>query len=192
MEADRTYTTFVGGERIVTGDLAEMLRLTKGRHDAEPNEPLQIFDDATGREVDFDFRGSAEEVLERYLSSAPERGPGRPRLGVVAREVTLLPRHWEWLADQPSGASATLRRLVEEARRSEGSEVRARRSAAAAGRAMTALAGNRPHFEEAYRALDAGERQRFLRLTEEWPGDMREYLLRLAEEAFAASSDQIA
>ena len=110
----------------------------------------------------------------------------RPRLGVVAREVTLLPRHWEWLADQPGGASATLRRLVDEARKHETPKARARRAAATAGRAMTALAGDRPNFEEAYRALDAGDRDRFEALTAGWPEDVRGYLLRVAQEAFAA------
>lgn len=184
MDQDRTYTSFAGDERIATGDLETMLRATKMRLDEGCDEPLQIFDDSTGRQVDFDFRGSVQDVLARVIPRPQERGPGRPRLGVVSREVTLLPRHWEWLAEQPSGASAALRRLVDEARRNEGARERARRAAAATGRAMTALAGDRPNFEEAYRALDAGDRDRFLALIHDWPRDIRDHLLRQAEDAF--------
>src|SRR5690554_3571694 len=154
--------------------------------DKAPADQLLIFDDSTGRQVDFNLSGTVQEVLDREAGLPEARGPGRPRLGVVAREVTLLPRHWEWLADQPGGASATLRRLVDEARKHETPKARARRAAATAGRAMTALAGDRPNFEEAYRALDAGDRDRFEALTAGWPEDVRGYLLRVAQEAFAA------
>ncbi|HLV12958.1 MAG TPA: DUF2239 family protein [Trueperaceae bacterium] len=186
MDRARTYTLFVGDELVVSGDLAALLPEIKRRFDADPGEYLLILDDATGKQVDFELRGTLEQVLERHLPPPEPRGPGRPRLGVVAREVTLLPRHWEWLADQPGGASATLRRLVDEARKHETPKARARRAAATAGRAMTALAGDRPNFEEAYRALDAGDRDRFEALTAGWPEDVRGYLLRVAQEAFAA------
>lgn len=187
MDDDRTFTLFVGDTRVLTGDLRALLPELKRRFDADPGEYLLILDDATGRQVDFELCGSLEQVLERYLPGPEPRGPGRPKLGVVAREVTLLPRHWDWLANQPGGASATLRRLVEEAIRDEPPRARARRAAATTGRAMTALAGDRPSFEEAYRALDRGDRARFEELIAGWPADVREYLLRLAEPAFAAS-----
>lgn len=176
MDPERTYTLFVGDDQIVNGDLAALLPEVKRRFDADPGEYLLILDDTTGKQVDFELRGTRDQVLERYLPSRGTRGPGRPKLGVVSREVTLLPRHWEWLGDQPGGASATLRRLVEEARKNETPKSRARRAAATTGRAMTALAGDRENFEEAYRALDAGDRQRFEELTAGWPGDVREYL----------------
>lgn len=185
MERERTYTLFVGDDLILTGALTALLPEAKRRFDADPGEHLLILDDATGKQVDFEFRGSLQQVLDRHLTT-PSRGPGRPRLGVVAREVTLLPRHWEWLADQPGGASATLRRLVEDARRTETPEAKAKRTAATAGRAMTALAGDRTNFEEAYRSLDAGDRSRFAELTQDWPADVREYLGRVSEGAFPA------
>lgn len=183
MNDDRTYTSFVGDERIVTGDLPTMLAATRRKLDDRPSQPLVILDDLTGKPVDFDFRGSVEELLAREVPPPSAGGPGRPRLGVVAREVTLLPRHWDWLADQRGGASGTLRRLVDDAQRHEGAAARARRSAAVTGRAMTVLAGDLPQFEEAYRALDAGDRPRFEELTAGWPGDVRAYLTGLAAGA---------
>src|SRR5690554_8017594 len=155
--------------------------------DKAPADQLLIFDDSTGRQVDFNLSGTVQEVLDREAGLPEARGPGRPRLGVVAREVTLLPRHWDWLADQPGGASATLRRLVEEASRNEPPKARARRAAAVTGRAMTALAGDRPGFEEAYRALDRGDRARFAGLIAAWPADVQEHLLGVSEDAFAAA-----
>ncbi len=186
MKTDSTYTLFIGDELVVSGDLATILPVIKRRFDADPGEYLLILDDATGKQVDFELRGTLAQVLEMHLPAPTPRGPGRPRLGVVSREVTLLPRHWEWLADQPGGASATLRRLVEDARKTESPATRAKRAAAATGRAMTALAGDRHNFEEAYRALDAGDRDRFEALTSTWPTDVRSYLSRVSEGAFPA------
>jgi hypothetical protein len=130
--------------------------------------------------VDFDLRGSLDEVLARALPATPRPGPGRPKLGVVAREVTLLPRHWEWLEQQPNGISAALRRLVDEARKRSPDEESARLAREAASRFMWAVAGNLPDFEEASRALFAGNRERLRSLTREWPADVRSHLFRLA------------
>lgn len=185
MDSEFSYTLFVGDDQIVTGDLSVLLPEAKRRFDANPGEYLLIIDDATGKQVDFELRGELDQVLDRYLPAPAPRGPGRPKLGVTSREVTLLPRHWEWLSDQPGGASATLRRLVDAARKSETPQARARRAAATTGRAMTALAGDRENFEEAYRALDAGDRERFEALTSGWPTDVRKYLKRVSAEAFA-------
>lgn len=182
MAHDRTYTAFDNDQLIASGDLASMLAATHAHLALAPDASLLIFDDSTGRQVDYDFRGSPDDVLARYAPAEPARGPGRPKLGVVAREVTLLPRHWEWLAEQPSGASAALRRLVDQARNAEDAGVRA----AVTGRVMTSLAGNLPGFEEAYRALDAGNRARFEEHTASWPTDVRAHLMRLAAPAFAA------
>lgn len=182
MAHDRTYTAFDNDQLIASGDLASMLTATHAHLALAPDASLLIFDDSTGRQVDYDFRGSPDDVLARYAPAEPARGPGRPKLGVVAREVTLLPRHWEWLAEQPSGASAALRRLVDQARNAEDAGVRA---AAVTGRVMTSLAGNLPGFEEAYRALDAGNRARFEEHTASWPTDVRAHLMRLAAPAFA-------
>ncbi|WP_019586577.1 DUF2239 family protein [Deinococcus apachensis] len=146
---------------------------------------MLIFKDQTGRQVDFDPRGSLDDVLARHVPEAPRKGPGRPKLGVVARGVTLMPRHWSWLDEQRGGTSATLRRLIDEARRHDGSKQEAARAAEAAGRVITALAGNMPNFEGASRALCAGQGGRFAGLTRTWPEDVRAYALRLAQPAFA-------
>ena len=133
---------------------------------------MLVFDDATGRAVDIDPRG-IDDVLE-------PRGRGRPRLGVVAREVTLLPRHWDWLNSQPGGASVALRRLVDEARRTSGDRDRVRAAQEAAYHFMSAMAGNLPGFEEAARALFAYDRRRFADLIAEWPPDVRDHVVKLA------------
>ena len=123
----------------------------------------------------------------RSRSAGPEEPPvrrpgrGRPRLGVVAREVTLLPRHWDWLALQPGGASAALRRLVEDARRQTTGLDAARTAQEALYRAMSALAGNAPGFEDASRALFAGETARLEAIVATWPPDIAAYILRLAD-----------
>ena len=149
------YTAFDGTRRVACGDLPTMLRAVKATLDAGGAEPL-IFEDRTGRQIDFDLRGSADDVVARVAPSAASNGPGRPRLGVISREVSLLPRHWEWLETQPNGISAALRRLVDEARKLEPEAERARLAREAASRFMWALAGNLPGFEEASRALFAG------------------------------------
>lgn len=143
---------------------------------------LLVFDNETGRQIDLDTRGTPEEISVRYddQSSAEPRGRGRPRLGVVAREVTLLPRHWDWLGLQPGGASVALRKLVEEARRASGDRDRVRAAQDAAYRFISAIAGNLPGFEEASRALFAYDRRRFGDLIAGWPEDVRDYAIELA------------
>ncbi len=164
--------------------------------DAGPASTIVVFDDQTGEFIDLDYRGTPADVARRVEAMAEAadaradvpRGPGRPKLGVVAREVTLLPRHWEWLATQPGGASITLRRLVEHARRASGGKDRVRRSQAAAYRFMSAMAGAEPGFEEAARALFAGSLERFDALVEGWPPDVRDHARRLAVGAFVESA----
>ncbi len=178
------YTAFAGERRIVSGPLEEMLRKTWRRLHAGDGETVLIFEDETGRQVDFDFRGSADEVVARAESARaakPQATRGRPKLGVVPREVTLLPRHWEWLEQQPNGISAALRRLVDEARRREPEKERALRARDAASRFMTAMAGNRPGYEEATRALFAGDRARLTSLVRSWPHDIRAHVERLLQ-----------
>ena len=173
-----TYTAFSGQSRIVSGGLEQMLLETKEFLKRGGAEPVFIFEDQTGRQVDFDFRGTSEEVLERAVPSR-RTGPGRPRLGVVSREVSLLPRHWDWLEQQPNGISAALRRLVDEARKRAPSEERARLAREAAHRFMTAMAGNLPGYEEASRALFAKDQERFKQSIAAWPEDVRRHLERL-------------
>jgi hypothetical protein len=105
---------------------------------------------------------------------------------VVGREVTLLPRHWEWLASQPGGASVTLRRLVEAARRNEAGHDRVREQQESVYRFMTHLAGDAPGYEEAVRALYARNAGAFETHTASWPNDVREHARALAAPVFSA------
>ena len=186
-------TAFEGFRRIATGALGEVALRVKEVLERGEQGPLLIFDDATGEQVEVDVRGTAEEVRGR-LEGASEglpieagpRGPGRPRLGVVPREVTLLPRHWEWLNGQPGGASVALRKLVEAARRTHAGRDRVRRSQESAYRFLSAMAGNLPGFEEAARALFAGDPVRFDARVEPWPADVRDHARTLAAGAFRA------
>src|SRR5437868_4854260 len=158
-----SYTAFDGHRRLVSGPLATVaLAVRQAAGDATPGTIL-IFNDATGRAIDLDLRGTADEIRARYAAapadaSAPAgeptgegepRGRGRPKLGVVSREVTLLPRHWDWLATQPGGASVALRKLVEDARRTHAAADRRRDAQARAYHFMSAIAGDLPGFEEA-------------------------------------------
>ncbi len=179
MEEQR-FSAFSGQRCVVSGALEELLLALKARFDVDPGERILIFEDRTGRQVDFDLRGTPEEVVARLLPPpVPRPGPGRPKLGVVSREVSLMPRHWEWLEQQPNGISAALRRLVEEARKRDPEEEAARLAREAASRFMTALAGDLPNFEEASRALFGKDGPRFEELIAEWPQDIRTHVLRL-------------
>ncbi len=182
------FTAFEGARRLVSGPLAEVALAVK-RAERRAREGIAIFSDTTGYAIDLDLRGSDDEIMARLpaapapaaIEEAPEpRGRGRPKLGVVAREVTLLPRHWEWLNAQPGGASVSLRKLVEAARRANGDRDRSRAARDAAYHFMSAMAGNLPGFEEASRALFADDRRRFASLIAAWPGDIRDHIVRLA------------
>jgi hypothetical protein len=176
-----TFTAFAGARQLATGDLLAVARAA-----AASDALVVILEDASGRTVDLDLRGGPEQAAAAHPSVsgapplAPPKGRGRPRLGVVAREVTLLPRHWDWLATQPGGASAALRRLVEEARRATDGADRQRQARDALYRAMSTLAGDLPGFEEATRALFAAADSRFDEIVARWPGDIAGYLARLS------------
>lgn len=193
MDSERTFTAFVGNKQIASGDLQTMILEVKKCLDKGEINPVLIFEDQTGIQIDFDFRGTPEEVLARLSShprfiptDTPEKsktGPGRPRLGVVSREVSLLPRHWEWLDRQPGGVSVALRKIIEEARKSGRGKELARQARDAAGKFMWTMAGNLPDFEEASRALYALDQERFVGFIREWPVDIRKHLERLVAEA---------
>jgi uncharacterized protein len=196
-------TAFEGDRLLSAGPLIEVALSVKNAIEGGEAGTVLTFDDATGAVVDLDLRGSKTEIIARLSEQAIEgptrlgsgpassavdavdtpsapRGRGRPRLGVVAREVTLLPRHWEWLAGQPGGASVILRRLVDDARRVDGGQSHARARQAIAYRFMSAMAGDLPGFEEAARALFAGNHESFTRQMATWPADLRTYALKLA------------
>lgn len=185
MTAELTYVAFSNARQVAEGGLKEVLPILKRLHDDDASKLVLVFEVESGRQVDFDLRPPLEEILAAEGVSAP-RGPGRPRLGVVSREVSLLPRHWDWLEEQPNGISAALRRLVEQAIKTEPGRERARRMRAALSRVLSAMAGNRPNYEEACRALFAGDTERFAALVERWPRDIRGYAIGRAREAAAA------
>jgi hypothetical protein len=194
--SEAAYFAFEGDRCIGSGDLHEVARAARqalGRH---PNASILIFNGQTSAVVEVDFRGSVDDVLARIpqpespaaheaIPHAAPRGPGRPKLGVVAREITLLPRHWEWLAQQKGGASVVIRRLVDEARRNGADGDRIRLAQEAAYRFMSTMAGNRPHYEEAIRALFANDAPRLATLIAEWPADVRDHVTRLVKAALS-------
>ena len=184
MEDVHGYTAFVGSRRLTSGRLTKVLADVKSRFDRDRAALMPIFDDETGRQVDFDLRGTVDDVLARAIPEPARAGRGRPRLGVISREVTLLPRHWEWLERQPNGASAGLRRLVDEARKREPEKERVRLGIDAVGRFLSAIAGNLPGYEEATRALYRHDRARFDRLIRGWPKDIRLHTRQLARNLF--------
>lgn len=186
-------TAFAGSRRIASGELRHVALIAKQALGA--GEPIRVFADASGAVLELPLALPAGELLRQLagppvdaptVAPASARGPGRPRLGVVAREVTLLPRHWDWLAAQPGGASVTLRRLVEDARRLVGNDDRRRAAQEASFRFMHAMAADAPGFDAAARALFAGDVARFDQHTAHWPDDVREHASLLAADALHA------
>jgi uncharacterized protein len=192
-------TAFEGSRCIASGDLAQVAKKVKATVDRNGQGSVLIFDDVTSEMIEVDFRGTLEDVLKRLEQPASKagpasvwiepaqksrRGPGRPKLGIVSREVTLLPRHWDWLNRQPGGASVALRKLVEQARRMNSDQDKIRQAQEATYRFMSAMAGNLPGFEEATRALFAANPEPFEGLISAWPGDIQDHTRKLAETAF--------
>jgi hypothetical protein len=173
-------SVFERSKRVASGPLVEVAAAYKAAVERGSGQAF-LFDDRTGKAFDIDVRGTMEHMLQvlRHNHPSPDdpRGPGRPKLGVAAREVTLLPSQWDWLAAQPGGASVTLRKLVDQARRSPAAQARAARDAAYAF--MSAMAGDLENFEEASRALFAGDRPKFEGLTAKWPKDIRAHIQKL-------------
>ena len=189
-------TAFAGNHRIASGELRHVALKAKQVFDSQPGPAILIFEDATGRLLELSLDLPAGDLLrtlnagpgdvgEPSPAPPPTRGPGRPRLGVVAREITLLPRHWDWLAAQPGGASVALRRLVEDARKVNVDGDRRRLAQEAAYRFMHALGANLPGYEEATRALFAGNVAGFEEAVARWPDDVRDHAALIAADAFA-------
>lgn len=189
------YTAFLGMKVVASGSLKHVVSTVKDTMDERDITQLLIFDDTTGKQIDVDFRGKTEDVLKRLeeqfgdlpsteVDHQPTRRVGRPKLGVVSGEVTLLPRDWEWLKSQPGGASVTLRKLVGEARRAGGKQNKIRESQEATYNFMTAMAGNFHQYEEALRALYAGDLDRFYHYIDDWSPDIRDHIKKIAANAF--------
>lgn len=174
------YVLFAGYNRLAAGSL-DSVAVACARAQQAGLAQVLVFEETTGRQIDLNTRGTEAEIAARYSTTGsplPEaerhRSPGRPRLGVTAREVTLLPRHWEWLATQPGGASVTLRKLVDQARRDSATATDHRDLSEAVYRFLHAIAGNLPGYEEVIRALFAGDRDRMEALMLDWPADVRQ------------------
>jgi len=186
-------TAFLGTRRVAFGPCYEVARALAALDLSAGG--LLVFDDATGAQMDHPW--PAGHFSETPDAAAPQEGSpahppapcvGRPRMGVVAREVTLLPRHWDWLSRQPGGASAALRRLVDEARRTHAERDVQRQAKERAYRFMSAMAGGFAGFEEASRALFAQDAQAFAQRIADWPPDVRAHLAWLARDAFAGAA----
>jgi hypothetical protein len=180
-------TAFLGARRVAFGPYDQVAKALAALDLSAGG--LLVFDDGTGAQVDHPWP-PGYPVADADRGAAPAAAPqvGRPRMGVVAREVTLLPRHWEWLAQQPGGASAALRRLVEDARRTHAGRDGWRQAKERAYRFMSALAGGFDGFEEASRALFAHDAEAFARSIAGWPPDVQSHLAWLARDAFAAET----
>jgi hypothetical protein len=187
----KSCIAFAGSRRVAHGAFPDVALQIRDFLDAHVDELVVIFDDETSERIELDLRGTDDEIRSRYAAhepvDAPLTGPGRPKLGVVAREVTLLPRHWEWLNQQPGGASVVLRKLVEDAKRASVDKDRTRTAQERTYKFISAVAGDFAGFEEATRALFAGERARFLELIAPWPVDIREHASALSTSAFDQS-----
>ena len=190
---DTRCTAFLDDRRIAAGELRHVALRAQQALEAQPDARLLIFDDADARLIDLDLRGGAAEVVQRLNrgevptpsgTEVPKRGRGRPRLGVVAREVTLLPRHWQWLSAQPGGASVALRKLVDAARGEHAAGDQRRAAPERAYRFLSSMGGDRPGFEEATRALFAGDSLKFDAEVSAWPDDVRDHATMLAADAW--------
>lgn len=180
------YIAFASGKRIALGSQSEIAAQL-----ALSATPALVFDARSGEQIELAIGVVAPAAglkADRQPAEQPSTRPGRPKLGVVAREVTLLPHDWAWLNEQSGGASAALRKLVLAARRSNASADAARQAQIACYRFIHAIAGDEPGFEEASRALFAGNAGSFNEHTEMWPNDVREHARVLASLAFLGSA----
>jgi len=189
------FTLFTGHIRVASGRLDQLALSAKRAIESNSDGAVLIFDNHSGRNIDIDIRGTDKQVLARLQPSTAmlvpdaendadtgneQRGRGRPKLGVVAREVTLLPRHWEWLATQAGGASVVLRKLVEQAKKAGSESSMIKQAQERAYHFLQAIAGDMPGFEEATRALFKHDRQAFENLISSWPGDIKDHAMQLA------------
>ena len=193
------YVAFQRGKRVAQGSEAEIaaqldalsisaFAYTTSDAGFDPASQAMVFDVCTGERLEL-LPDAALEVVEPSAPASTRAGPGRPKLGVISREVTLLPHDWEWLNQQPGGASVTLRKLVLSARRMSQGADRTRQAKIVCYRFITAIAGHEAGYEEATRALFTGKPDLFAANTETWPADVRDHARFLAQAAFAAHAE---
>lgn len=178
-----TFTVFAGETRLAGGNPADVARAIKAVLQGGERRILRVFRDHDAMPATFDATLDVDAISNALLETrggSGRRGQGRPRLGVFAREVTLLPRHWAWLSAQPGGASVTLRKLVDAASHAPFADREERPEAAGLDRFVTAMASMLPWNKEALRAFMLGEEERFVAISENWPADLRDYARQLA------------
>lgn len=187
------YLAFDGHKALINANLLAVARCLKAHQESGNLTPVLIFDDDTGRQMDIDISGSDNDLSARFDERSAGNGDsaevkpakrGRPKLGVIGREVTLLPRHWEWLDSQRGGASGTLRRLVDQARKQNSQADVVRSAQDSTNRFISAIAGDLPGFEDATRALYSGNEAAFKEQVKHWPKDVRKQALKFADGAF--------
>lgn len=194
METLNTYTAFEDHKILSQGSLEDVVLKVKKRLEKSPESQIVIYSDITGKSMDFNFQGSEKEVLKRLeIYTTPETdnqgsastGPGRPKLGVISREVSLLPKHWEWLATQSGGASNTLRKLVEESMKKTSGTLTVKTAQERTYKFMSVEAGDLENYEEALRALYRKDKERFTSEIKAWPRDVQKHIFELAKPVFA-------
>lgn len=181
-----TLSVFDGYQRIYQGNLQGLIQQVSP---SNPHTSLLIFNDVTGKTLDINFHGSMDQIYDAVIQTYPELVPksktrGRPKLGVVAKEITLLPRHWEWLAEQRGGASATLRRLIDQARKATSQEFQQRKMHERTYQFLHTIAGDLPNYEECLRALFANDLTTFKKHLANWPKDIQIYAEQLTTQLY--------
>lgn len=192
METLNTYTAFEDHKILSQGSLEDVVSKVKKRFEKSPASQIVIYSDATGKSMDFNFQGTEKEVLKRLevyttpqSATAVSSGPGRPKLGVISREVSLLPKHWEWLATQSGGASNTLRKLVEESMKKTSGVNTVKMAQERTYKFMSVEAGDLENYEEALRALYRKDKERFSNEIKTWPRDVQKHIIELSKAVFA-------
>lgn len=190
MTNETQWIAFDGSKRIAQGVPRDVACLAKAYFESHPHASILFFDAASSRLLHIDLRVDTEHLVRvvDYLSkpAVPANASSGRKLAAVPQEISLLPRHWEWLETQPGGVSGALRRLVEQAMRTSRPADARRAAQESAYRFMTAMAGDERDYEEAIRALYKGDRAKLESCIATWPGDVRSHVLLLIEPAFAA------
>jgi hypothetical protein len=191
MNTSNTYTAFNNTDLFHQGDLSEVVLKIKDHIGKAENTTITVFSDATGKTIDFNFQGTKKDVQKRLDVFVSESsltntitGPGRPKLGVISREISLLPTHWEWLSTQPGGASAILRRLVDEARKKSLNTPSIKSIQEKTHRFISAIAGDLEGYEEVLRAMYRKDEDQFLIHMSSWPNDLKTHALFLSKGMF--------
>ena len=182
MNTQPTYTAFSGYTLIAQAQLADIA--LKLKQLGETAETILIFNDQTGRQIDLDLSGAEQQIQQRYSQPEPEKKVGRPKLGVISREITLQKKHWDWLDQQSASASAVIRKLIDKELNDPTSESNIMLAKQATDRVMSAMLGNMPNYEEATRALYQGDRVVFLKMIQDYPKDLKEYLIQKTQNIF--------